>query len=58
LPSMQLLPRLPMTASENLDDIIRRYEKIRVLSDKSNAEYLGGLLRVLQRLMAQFIWYM
>jgi hypothetical protein len=35
--------------AEHLDDIIRKYEDIRVLSDDSDAEYLDGLLRVAQR---------
>lgn len=35
--------------AEHLDDILRKYENIRVLSDESDAEYLDGLLRVAQR---------
>ena len=32
-----------------LDDIVRKYENIRVLSDESHVEYLNGLLRIAQR---------
>ena len=35
--------------AEYLDDILRRYEEIRVLSDESGTEYLDRLLRVAQR---------
>ena len=35
--------------AENLEDIIRRYRNIRVLSEESNVEHLDGLLRVAQR---------
>lgn len=35
--------------AEHLDDILRRYESIRVLSDESSIEYLDGLLRATQR---------
>ena len=35
--------------AEHLDDILRKYENIRVLSDESGVEYLDGLLRVAQR---------
>jgi len=32
----------------HLDDILEKYEDIRVLSDESDLEYLDGLLRVAQ----------
>jgi hypothetical protein len=32
--------------AEHLDDIIRCYASIRMLSDESNAEYFDGLLRI------------
>jgi hypothetical protein len=35
--------------AEHLDDILRKYEDIRVLSDELGAEYLAGLLRSAQR---------
>lgn len=35
--------------AEHLDDILQKYENIRVLSDESGVEYLDGLLRVAQR---------
>jgi len=35
--------------AEYLDDIIRKHETIRVLSDESHVEYLDGLLRIAQR---------
>ena len=35
--------------AEYLDDIVRKYENIRVLSDESHVEYLDGLLRIAQR---------
>jgi len=35
--------------AEYLDDIIRKQENIRVLSDESHVEYLDGLLRIAQR---------
>lgn len=35
--------------AEHLDEIIRDYATIRVLSDDSSAEYLDGLLRIAQR---------
>ena len=36
-------------AAEYLDDLVREYENIRVLSDESHVEYLDGLLRIAQR---------
>ena len=35
--------------AEYLDDIVRKYENIRVLSDESHVEYLDSLLRIVQR---------
>ena len=35
--------------AEYLDDIIRKQENIRVLSDESCVEYFDGLLRIAQR---------
>ena len=35
--------------AEYLDDLVRKYENICVLSDKSHVEYLDGLLRIAQR---------
>jgi hypothetical protein len=34
--------------AEYLDDIIRKQENVRVLSDESHAEYFDGLLRIAQ----------
>jgi hypothetical protein len=34
--------------AEHLDNILRKYEDIRVLSDESGVEYLDGLLRAMQ----------
>ena len=36
-------------AAEYFDDLIRKYENIRVLSDESHVEYLDGLLHIAQR---------
>jgi hypothetical protein len=36
--------------AEHLDEILRKTEDIRVLSDESAVEHLDGLLRVAQRL--------
>lgn len=35
--------------AEYLDDLVRKYENIRVLSDESHAEHLDGLLHIAQR---------
>jgi hypothetical protein len=35
--------------AEYLDNLVRTYENIRVLSDESHVEYLDGLLRIAQR---------
>ena len=35
--------------AEHLDDILRKYESVRVLSDESGVEYLDGLLRMAQK---------
>jgi hypothetical protein len=35
--------------AEDLDDIVRKYKNICVLSDESHVEYLDGLLRIAQR---------
>ena len=35
--------------AEYLDDLVRKYENICVLSDESHVEYLDGLLRIAQR---------
>jgi hypothetical protein len=40
--------------AEHLDDIIRKYEDIRVLSDDSGVEYLDGLLRGVQRYITAY----
>jgi hypothetical protein len=36
--------------AEYLDDIIRKQENVRVLSDESHAEYFDGLLRIAQKI--------
>ena len=35
--------------AEYLDDLVRKYENIRVLSDESHVEYFDDLLRIVQR---------
>jgi hypothetical protein len=35
--------------AEYLDDLVRKHENIRVLSDESHVEYLDGPLRIAQR---------
>ena len=40
--------------AEHLDEIIRKTEEIRVLSDESGVEYLDRLLRVAQRLVPSY----
>jgi hypothetical protein len=35
--------------AEYLDDLVRKYENIRVLSEESHVEHLDGLLRIAQR---------
>lgn len=35
--------------AEYLDDILRKYEEIRVLSDELGVQYLDGLLRIAQK---------
>jgi len=41
-------------AAEYLDDLVRKYENIRVLSDESHVKYLDGLLRIAQRSALSF----
>lgn len=40
--------------AEHLDDILRKYENIRVLSDESSVEYFDGLLRATQRYIVTY----
>ena len=41
--------------AEYLDDLVRKYEDIHVLSDESHVEYLHGLLRIAQRSALQVV---
>ena len=40
--------------AEHLDEILRKYEDIRVLSDQSSVEYLDGLLRISQKCIVAY----
>ena len=40
--------------AEHLDEILKKYEDIRVLSDQSSVEYLDGLLRITQKCIVAY----
>ena len=37
--------------AEYLEEILRKYENIQVVSDESHAAYLAGLLRIAQNIL-------